>query len=117
MKKVNDDHVSNVWNQIQLFCNNHEEPMELELVPNDVNMKEPYFCCKDEGCIFHHYAQRITFRDFELMNERLESAMFTMGVMFDMTNYTFSLPRKDPAKELKIKVIKASGRHIKLGIQ
>lgn len=117
MKKVKSGLVSNVWSSIQMFCSCHEEPVEFELVSNEADFKEPYYRCPCEGCVHHNYMQRITFHDYEILNEKLEAAMSTMGIAFDMANFRFSMSRKEPAKELKIKVIKASGRHIKLGIQ
>ena len=117
MKKVKSGLVSNVWNHLQLFCLNHAEPVELELVQSDANMKEPYYRCSQEGCLFHGYMQRITFLDYETINEKLEAAMLNMGIMFDMTNFSYSIPRKEPAKALKVKVIECSSKHIKLGIK
>ena len=113
MKKVKAN--PSIWNMLKLYCGNHKEDVGMSLINNIEKMKDPYFICPCEGCLFGAYPQRITILDYEKMADIISDVMSNqMGG--DITNYRFSIKRPDPQKQLDVKVI-YSNRRIGLSIK
>ena len=107
----------NIWQKIVMYCGRHEEPQEIKPVQNGENFKEPYFSCPCPNCQNGEYYNRITLKDFEAIDSKIEEAMLDMGVAFDMTNFRFELKRKEPQRTLSVKVFEYTNGHIRLNIK
>lgn len=118
MKKVKDQ-ASNIWNRLKLYCADCKDEegnsVEMDLVDNAEKMKEPYFICPCEGCVYNNYVQRITLLDFEKMSDQVGETMANMQGG-DITNLRFKIKRSEPQRDLDVKVI-YTGRRIGLEIK
>ncbi len=97
----------NAWKGIHLFCLNHEEPKEMELLTNTEKIKTPFYRCSDEKC-----PNRVNLDDYQrlIMSflERMESEPFA-----DFTNFSFS--HKGTRQKVYVRCLSHKTGNIKIG--
>jgi len=105
--------VLNTWEHISIYCINHDEPEEMEIISNTEHIKTPFYACKknssSEKC-----ANRLNLDDYQgLVLKFLD--MIADEPFTDFTNSTFSY--KGARQKIFVKVLKHTQEDIRLGIK
>jgi hypothetical protein len=109
---MSDTYLIGLWNRITIYCMNHEEPVEMEIVNNTEQIKTPFYACSNyfsEGC-----PNRLNLDDYQGLVLKFCDVVEKGGVLMDYTNYRFEY--KGNRHKLFVKVLKYSDKEVRLGV-
>ena len=105
--------VINVWDNISIWCINHDEPVKMEILENTEMIKTPFYACSTNTgtgtC-----ANRMNLDDYQGV---ILAFLDLIGAepFVNFTNYIFTY--KGARHKLEVKVLKHQDDDIRLGIK
>lgn len=102
--------ISNAWEHISVWCENHDEPRQMKIMQNTEMVKTPFYMCGDGG----DCANRMNLDDYQ------DAVLKFFSIMADkpfanLTNYRFTF--KGHRHLYEVRVIKYTTDDIRLGIR
>ena len=111
------DKLINIWSRIKIYCLNHEEPVEMQIVQNLEKIKTPFYACPfycEDPTNGKTCPNRLNLDDYHGMVMKFIEIMNSEGLFTDMTNYQFVY--KGTKQKIKVKVLSQTDKEIRLGI-
>lgn len=109
--------LTNTWNRITLWCLNHDDPVPLDPVKNDVAFRIPYFACRNRvppSTNARPCANRLNFDDYQGIVLKLFD-LIGEDPFSDMTNRIFTY--KGARQKIQVRILLYTDDEIRLGIR
>ena len=117
--KMSDSLMLGIWNKVKIYCMNHKEPIEMEVVKNTEQIKSPFYGCTqafpekinpEEGPC----PNRLNLDDYQGIVMKFCDAVAEFGPAADLTNYSFEY--RGGRQRTKVKCLKYRDDEIILGV-
>lgn len=103
----------NLWDRITVYCLNHENPEEMQIMQNMEKIKSPFYACgtyQSTKC-----PNRMNLDDYQGIVLKFADIVSSEGMATDFTNYSFNY--RGNRHKLFVRVLKYTDKEIRLGIK
>ena len=116
---MSDSLMVGLWDRITVYCLNHDEPIQMEIVKNTEKISSPFYGCSqyfpekvdpEKGPC----PNRLNLDDYQGIVLKFCDFVAEEGATNDYTNFTFTY--KGGRHKTFVKVLKYSDKEIRLGI-
>lgn len=108
-----EDLLINLWDRVTVYCLNHKEPVEMQIVQNTEKIKTPFYACTERDA--SHCANRLNLDDYKGIVMRFADIVSKEGIATDFSNFNFNY--RGARQKIRIKILKYTDKEIRLGIK
>lgn len=101
--------IKNLWDKVTIYCENHAEPVKMELISNTELIKTPFLACTHE----HPCSNRLNMDDYQGICLKLMK-IIDEDPFANLKNSRFDY--KGARQKINIRILKYNDHEIRLGI-
>lgn len=105
---------TDVWKNISVWCLNHNEPEEMQILRNDEKFASPFYACSELVDGKGHCPNRVNLDDYQDLIYRFFEIIAEQPFT-DLTNYSFTFRKRRHL--LYVKVLKYDRDDMRLGVR